>query len=490
MPRTGLTRRQALSLLTTVLAAPVLIGRATPALAQTAAQPLAMPALLDGTMAGGKRVFDLGVAPGVTEFFAGQQTATTGINRSYLGPILRMRKGDALRMNVANGMEEEISIHWHGLNLPAAADGGPHQVIAPGAIWSPEFEMRERAGTYWYHGHQMHRTAAHVWAGMAGVIRVEDAEADAAPLPATHGQDDFTLVVQDRRFDADGQMPYAPTMHDSMAGMAGDVIVVNGTVNPFLEVPAARIRLRILNGSNASFYSFRFADGRSFWQVAGDGGLLGAPVALTEMLLAPGERAEMIVDCHDAARVAFQALVFSAEVQMMGSRGIADIVELRPTGSPRAPGAMPDRMADLPPTGPASDTPRRFALEMGGMGMGMGMRMMGGGGFTINGQAMDMGRIDHVVPVDTSETWVIENPTPMFHPFHIHNTQFRILSRNGQPPDARESGPKDTVLVEPGGTVALQVRFDTFTDPDLPYMFHCHILEHEDAGMMGQFTVV
>lgn len=486
MPK-SLSRRRALAALGAAVAAPALLGRAGPAFAAWQRPQLTMSPLYEGTLGDGRRVFDLAAAAAETEFFAGEMTATIGINQSYLGPILRVRTSEALRVNVANGLAEPMTLHWHGLNLPAATDGGPHQVIAPGSVWSPEFEMRQRAGTYWYHGHMMHRTGAHVWAGMAGMIRVEDAEADAAPLPSSHGVDDFTLVLQDRRFTADFQMPYSLSMHDVMAGIAGDTALVNGVVSPFLEVPSGRIRLRLLNGSNASFYNLGFSDRRRFWQVASDGGLLAAPVELTEALLGPGERAEFVLDCDDGAAVSLLAEVFSAEVQMMGGRGTADFLELRPTGPIRAAGAMPDRLADLPVAEPsASVETRRFMLQMGG-GMGMGMM---GGGLTINGKAMDPDRIDVEVPVNQTETWVIENPSPMFHPFHIHNTQFRILDRSGQPPAPRDAGLKDTVTVAPGERVAVQVRFDDFVDPDRPYMYHCHILEHEDAGMMGQFTVV
>lgn len=480
--RATLTRRSLLQGSAAALAAPAFL-RAAAAQAVQMHNPLVMPALETGQAAEGQRVFELTARPGETEFFAGHRTRTIGLNQSYLGPILSIRSGQDLRMNVRNGLAEEMTLHWHGLQLPARADGGPHQTIAPGGLWSPEFTMRERAGTYWYHGHAMHRTAAHVWAGMAGVIRVDDAESDALDLPASHGVDDFTLVLQDRRFTADFQMPYAPTMHDNMAGMAGDTIVVNGVVDPYLEIPAGRIRLRLLNGSNGSFYTLRFSDGRAFHQIASDGGLLAAPVTLTEALLAPGERMELVADFDDGAIAALLADVFSAEVQMMGPRGTATMVELRPTGPSRPAGAMPDRLADLPAAeASAAQNERRFELQMGGMG-----RM---GGFTINGKAMDPARIDETVPAGAVETWIISNPTPMFHPFHIHNTQFRILRRNGAAPSPREAGFKDTVVLAPNDEVAVLCAFPEFSDAERPYMYHCHILEHEDAGMMGQFTVV
>lgn len=464
------------------LTAPALL-RAAAAQAQAAPTALVMPALFEGTLQNGRQVFDLNVAAGETRFFKDAATRTIGINQSYLGPILRIASGTPLRMNVTNGIDEEMTLHWHGLHLPGRADGGPHQAVAPGTTWSPEFDMLQKAGTFWFHGHQMHKTGAHVWAGMAGVIRVEDAESAALDLPASHGEDDFTLVLQDRRFTTDGQMPYAPSMHDQMAGMAGDVALVNGVINPYLEVPAGRVRLRVLNGSNGSFYNLHFADGRQFWQIATDGGLLAAPVPMSAALLGPAERAEFIVDFDSGAATQLLADVFGAEVQMMGGRGTVQFLDLRPTGPARATGALPDRLADLaPPTPAASSTTRHFSLEMTGRGMA--------GSFAINGQQMDPSRIDFEVPLGATETWVIVNTTVMFHPFHIHDVQFRILTRNGAAPAAHEAGLKDTVVLAPQERVEVQLSFTKFADPKAPYMYHCHILEHEDAGMMGQFVVV
>lgn len=451
--------------------------------ARTAAagQPLVLPPIDEGRIEGGRRVFDLGVASGRHEFRAGVETATIGINAGFLGPILSARAGDALRMNVANGLAEPMTLHWHGLHLPAAADGGPHQEIAPGAVWSPEFDLRQKAGTFWFHGHQHMKTAEHVWAGMAGVIRVTDDEEAALPLPRSHGEDDFTLVLQDRRFDAAGQMPYALTMHDRMAGMQGDVMLVNGQAGPVLDTDAPLIRLRILNGANGSFYGLHFADNRVFHQIASDGGLLAAPVPMNGAILGPGERGEFLVDLSDGAAVMLRAETFGSEVMMMGTAGVRDVIEIRP-GRARAAAALPERLADLPPPPEPTAPERNFSLAMTGMGMM--------GDFTINGRRFDHGRTDFSVAVGTTETWTWTNTTPMLHPMHIHDVQFRIVSRNGHPPAPQEAGLKDTVLIRPQETVTLRLSFADYADPALPYMYHCHILEHEDAGMMGQFTVI
>ncbi|MEZ5779143.1 MAG: multicopper oxidase domain-containing protein [Paracoccaceae bacterium] len=475
----SLSRRSVLAGLT-ALAAPALI-RPRPVLAASAGRPFVQPSLSEGRVEDGRRIFDLTVARSAHEIHPGTATETIGVNATFLGPILAARAGDRLRMNVENGIGEPMALHWHGLHLPAAADGGPHQEIAPGAVWSPEFDLMQKAGTFWFHGHQHEKTGAHVWAGMAGVIRVADEEEAVLPLPRSHGEDDFTLVLQDRRFDAAGQMPYTMNRHDRMAGMQGDVLLVNGRIAPLLEPDAPLVRLRVLNGANGSFFGLRFSDGRRFHQIASDGGLLAAPVPLKSAVLSPGERGEFLVDLSDGATVMLRAETFGAEVAMMGTTGTYDVMEIRPRAARSAP-VLPDRLAELSAPPDQTGAARTFALAMTGMGMM--------GDFTINGAMFDHGRVDFEVPLGVTETWTWINRTPMLHPIHIHDVQFRILSRNGRPPAAHEAGLKDTVLIRPQETVALRLSFSDFADPVHPYIYHCHILEHEDAGMMGQFTVV
>jgi blue copper oxidase len=457
--------------------------------------PLAIPPIDAGTVLGGVRVFDLSLQNGKTEFFKGFETDTSGINGSYLGPVLRMQSGETVRMHVTNNLGQVSTLHWHGFNLPASADGGPHQPINPGEVWSPEFMIHEGASTMWYHSHQMHQTAPQVWSGLAGMIIIDDEVSAGLSLPSDYGVDDIPLVLQDRRFKRDGSMPYDASMHDQMAGMIGNIPVINGTVLPYFNVTTGKLRIRLLNGANGSIYNLAFADGRSFVQIASDGGLLAAPVALSHLRLAPGERAEIIVDFGVNETVLLQSVAANTR----GSMGMGmmageqnpqfDLIEFRAGASLRPSEAVPETLTSLAEVSPkdASRT-RKFLLEMPGMGP---MRMLGmGGGYTINGHSMDMEYIDEVVKLGETEIWEIANAGPMTHPFHIHNTQFRILDRDGHPPAANEAGLKDTVVVDPGEVVRILIRFEHYTDSTHPYMYHCHILEHEDAGMMGQFTVV
>ncbi len=453
--------------------------------------PVSIPLVETGTVKDGVRVFDLTLQNGQTEFFDGLQTDTSGINGGYLGPVLRMRSGETVRMNVKNELGTESTLHWHGMNVPAHADGGPHQVFSSGETWSPELVVHEAASTMWYHSHLMGKTAEQVWSGLAGLIIIDDDHAAGLELPSEYGVDDIPLVLQDRRFYRDGSMPYEASMHDLMAGMVGNVPIVNGSVLPNFQVTTSKLRLRLLNGANASMYNLGFSDGRDFAQIASDGGLLEAPVNMSNLILAPGERAEIIVDFEQGETVQLYSIGAGTNASMMESEQSPrfSLIEFRAAPDLAPSSDIPDELVELQTVDEKSSTrTRKFLLEMPAMGP---MAMLGmGGGFTINGNAMDMNRIDEIVKVGEPEIWEIENAGPMKHPFHVHNTQFRVLDRNGQLPPKNELGLKDTILINAGETVRILVRFDHYTDAERPYMYHCHILEHEDAGMMGQFTVV
>lgn len=268
------------------------------------ANPLRIPPLQMPRMERGEKVFDLSIQHGESEFFSGLRTKTLGFSGHLLGPTLRATKGDKVRINVANRLGEATTVHWHGMHLPPIMDGGPHQTIASGETWQPHWTVTNEAATLWYHPHTLHKTGEQVYRGLAGLFLIDDSNASTIGLPAAYGFDDIPLIVQDRRFDKRGELVYddghdesrPPGLLDNPPGMLGDTILVNGTRAPFLSVPATLVRLRFLNGSNARRYNFGFADDRPFVQIATDGGLLEHPVERNRMLLAPGERAEILVD--------------------------------------------------------------------------------------------------------------------------------------------------------------------------------------------------
>lgn len=472
--------------------------------------PLRIPPLLEGRREGARRIFDLDIQSGTSEFFEGVRTPTLGINGAYLGPTVRCAAGDDVTLNVRNQLREPTTLHWHGLHVPAKYDGGPHQVIAAGGAWSPRFTIKQKAALCWYHSHLMGRTGEQVLRGLAGLFLIDDDEAKALALPSEYGVDDIPLVLQDRRIRSDGSFAYITSMHDTMMGYRGDVILVNGTSRPYLQVKRTRTRLRILNGSNARFYTLGRDDGRELVVIGSDGSLLDAPVRMRRLRLAPGERAEVLIDMEPDRTVVLMSYPDPIAgrgmgMGMMGGMGLDGdtfpILELR-AGKLEAGPPVPERLISVPGwETAAADRTRIFELDMGMMGMmGRRMGMMGGGGMMmgrggmgamgINGRAMDPRRIDERVPLGSTEIWEIRNATPLAHPFHVHDVQFRVLDRDGAPPSPHERGLKDTVVVEPGGSVRVITKFTDYADPQSPYMYHCHILEHEDAGMMGQYVIV
>jgi len=451
--------------------------------------PLAIPPLLEPAIVNGEKVFSLTAKSGRTELMPGAASETAGYNGTLLGPTIRAHRGERVRVEVNNELGETTTVHWHGMHLPAIMDGGPHQPIPPGNTWSPHWTVNNAAATLWYHPHTMGKTAEQVYSGLAGMFIVDDENSDALGLPNIYGVDDIPLIVQDRNFDDTGNLTYVRDKAQDNFGAMGDTILVNGTHGPYLDVPKQLIRLRVLNASNARRYDFGFSDGRPFRQIATDGGLLEAPVERTRMLLSPGERAEIIVDMSQTDQ---PVTLMSHEIQgaapmmhLMRTLSVGDndeyqifkILELRPQGTAATPGELPARLNTIAPLR-AEDAARTrlFAITD---------RM------SINAKPMDHARIDEVVTKDDIEIWEIDNREALFyHPFHIHDVQFQILDRDGRPPSDYERGWKDTVVVNPLEKVRVIARFSDYADPHTPYMYHCHILEHEDMGMMGQFVVV
>ena len=467
--------------------------------AQNQAQnELQIPALNAGEMQAGRQSYELQLQSGTSQFLSGLPTPTLGINGSFLGPTLRLKNGSDVAISVLNQLDEPSTLHWHGLHVPAKADGGPSQVIAPDETWRPSFTVRQKAGTFWYHSHLLNKTGEQVYKGLAGMIIIDDEESESLELPSTYGVDDIPLIVQDRRFNEDGSFRYVGMHRDVMTGVFGDRILVNGTTSAVFTPTTNKVRFRILNAANARTFNFALADGREFSLIASDGGFLEKPVALRNIVLAPAERVEIVVDFSDGGPVDLLSLPLEASspystIGMMRNMLSVNtesftILSIQPQSNLQRSTALPEKLTSISrmQEGEAART-RRFVLSMP---MGMMRRGRGRGGeFLINGNPMAMDTINEVVPVGTTEIWEIYNDSMMMHPFHIHHGQFQILDRDGVPPSPDEMGFKDTVKVGPGQTVRFIMRFENFSDPDTAYMYHCHILEHEDNGMMGQFTV-
>ncbi|RKF15464.1 cupredoxin [Roseovarius spongiae] len=444
--------------------------------------------------------------PGTHRFTEGIAARTLGWSQDYLGPTLRMRRGRTARLTAQNHLDSAITAHWHGLHVPGRQDGGPQSLIAPGQKLEQALDIDQPAGTFWYHSHPHGRTGDQVYRGLAGMLLIEDDDTASGALPSDYGVDDIPLIVQDKAFTRRGALEYDDGGMAAMQGFRGDRIVVNGALDPAVRVPQGLVRFRLLNASNSRVYVFSFDDDRRFHQIASDAGLLPAPVPRKQLQLAPAERAEILVDFSDGAggRLVSQ----DVPVQMMGGmmgggmmggmmgggsgpdtrNGVFRVLDIEVDRSrPAAVTTLPRELrgAHLPTYGEPVRR-RRFQLNMM-MGMGMMRGMFGGRPkLGINGQSYDMGRIDQQLRLGETEIWEI-TADMMSHPFHVHGTSFQVLSRNGRPVEFGETGMKDVVWVE--NSTEILVRFDQPASVEAPFMYHCHILEHEDSGMMGQFTV-
>lgn len=481
--------------------------------------------------------------------FAGKTVTTWGYNGNLLGPAVKLNKGQSVTVDIHNQLAEETTLHWHGLEIPGEVDGGPQGIIPAGGKRSVTFTPDQRAATCWFHPHQHGKTGRQVAMGLAGLVLIEDEEIRKLMLPKQWGIDDVPVIIQDKQFSADGQVDYQLDIMTAAVGWFGDTLLTNGAIYPQHAAPRGWLRLRLLNGCNARSLNIAASDNRPLYVIASDGGLLAEPVKVTELPMLMGERFEVLVDVSDGK--AFDLVTLP--VSQMGMaiapfdkpHPVMRVQPLLITAS----GTLPDSLTSMPSL-PSLEglTVRKLQLSMDPMLDMMGMqmlmkkygaqamagmdhgKMMGhmnndnmghgnmnhgnmnhgemgnmqhgdmgnmkhGGSFDfhnanrINGQAFDMNKPMFAAAKGQHERWVISGQGDMMlHPFHIHGTQFRILSENGKAPAAHRAGWKDTVRVE-GGVSEVLVKFDHDAPKEHAYMAHCHLLEHEDTGMMLGFTV-
>ena len=434
-----------------------------------AVAPLSIPPLLEPTIEDGVSDYRLTIGSSQHDYQQARMTDTYSYNGTpVLGPTLRLRTGDSVVIGVTNELDEATTTHWHGADVPAEDDGGPHSIIEPGQTWVADFDVIQPAATLWYHPHAHGSTAEHVYRGAAGLIIIEDDNPAAAVLPATYGVDDIPVIIQDRDFTEDGQLDFAIDQGDN--GNLYATLTVNGTINPFVDVPKGLVRLRLLNGSQARIYDLS-VEGANMTKIASDGGYLGSPVVLEQLVLAPGDRAEIIVNVGMESA----ALVDSA---------FGRVLELRPNGSASGTGMLPDKLATIERISESEITVDR-SFHMGDVRNFWEFDAK----WAINGVQFDMSRIDVRVQLGDTERWTLVGGDGQ-HVFHPHQIQFQILAINGEPPPPEESGWEDSVLVNADREVVIAARFNSYAAENTPYMFHCHILDHEDLGMMGQFLII
>ena len=456
-----------------------------------AQQVLPIPDTLSG------KNFNLRMHKDSVQWFQGKITQTLSFNEyKYLGPTLILNKGEEVNISVKNEIGDTTTMHWHGLHVPAIWDGGPHSPILDGDTWKPNFTVLDKASTYWYHPHFDKKTALQAIKGAAGLIIVRDKEEATLALPRTYGVDDIPLVVQCKQLDADNQaMP---------RGMQDSTLMVNGAINAYVNLPAQVIRLRLLNASGERSFNFGFSQNKSFYVIGNDGGLLKKPAATTRVRLSPGERAEVLIDLTGMNTQSLYLMSYASELNVGVQGGptmpmppgsppmdsplngidytILKIQVVAQTSSPIT--SIPNSLVTLFPYEEKNASTTRLINITAKDSLTMD------GPFFFNDSTFDMMRIDYTIPLNSTEIWSITNKSMVAHPFHTHDVQFYILDRDGNPAPERERGRKDVVLVEPNETVRIIMKFEDHADTIVPYMYHCHVLMHEDDGMMGQFMVV
>jgi blue copper oxidase len=445
------------------------------------ANPLKIPPLLEPRIdEDGRKVFDLRLQAGMSELLPGKPTETWGANGTYLGPTLRATNGDRVAISVTNELPVATSIHWHGMHLPPDADGGPHQMINPGASWSPSWTIDQPAASLWYHPHPHGLTEDHVYRGLAGLFLLDDPDASALALPNRYGVDDIPVIIQDAQFDDQGRLEFGDSLF-SPIGRLGFEILVNGTHDPHLDISSQRVRFRLLNASSARSYNIGFADNRPFHLIGTGGGLLAEAHRLTRVQLSPGERAEILAQFGGSDRAVLRSFevdlgLDGLQARFAGADDRFDLLQVRAAAELTPAPPLPDRLVHHERLAETDAVRvRRFELN---------------GSSRINDKKMNMTRIDEKVTVDTTELWEVTNQSGNPHNFHVHDVQFQIVSYAGAAPPPALAGRKDTIFIPPHAAVRFLVRFTDYTSPTWPYMFHCHLLRHEDNGMMGQFLVL
>ena len=419
---------------------------------------------------------------GYKQIIPGLTTAVWGYNGIFPGPTIVARTGVPVWLRVRNSLPEATVNHLHGGHVPVSMDGHAMDYIQPGTFHDYLYPNNQVASTLWYHDHTMDRTGAHVIKGLAGFYILQDDFEASLPLPK--GAQDIAFVIQDRLFNADGSFNYSLSHMSIMNGFKGDVLLVNGAVQPYCKVSTRKYRLRILNGSNSRQYELALGNGAPFVQIGSDGGLLAAPVTRSSLFICPGERVEVIVD-FGGEKVGRQIVLKN----LLGSGRTADVMRFDVSKKETDTASIPSRLR------PIMRMPESMAMKTRTFVLGMSMQNMQPV-MTINGLAYDHMRVDADPMLDCTEIWEFVNPMNMYHPMHAHDIMWQVLDRNGVPPPAWEMGLKDTFYVPPNGRVRVIGTFAHYAcDPDMMahlsnYMLHCHILEHEDHGMMAQFKVM
>lgn len=406
--------------------------------------------------------YRLPIRQAMAELLPGVQTPVLGFGGQFVGPTIRTRVGRKVRVAFRNQLADTHSnVHLHGGHVAPEHDGHPMAVIEPGRERQYEYPNNQEATTLWYHDHSHHTEAEHVYRGLHGFYLITDEDEEQLRLP--EGQYDIPIMMCDARFDENGEMIFSPFDFDR------PVILVNGRPQPYFPVHARKYRFRLLNASTHRVLTLNLG-GVPITQIGSDGGLLPAPVQLTELTLGPAERADVVIDfgsCRPGDQLVLADL-------------IGPVLRFDVTRRVHDHSRVPSRLRHMPPLARPSNA-RELTLSTDFVNILS----------LIDGKLFDATRVDARIRHGATETWKINNVDTDFggvnHTFHLHLVQFRVLDRDGVPAGPAEAGWKDTVLIRPGRSVRVQATFRGFTGR---YVYHCHMLEHSSFGMMAQMEIV
>ncbi len=447
----------------------------------------------------------------------GRPTRMWTYGGDFPGPTIRRPTGERTTVTFTHRLPREageLTTHLHGGHNTAADDGQPggltrslprsrycdisprlgerqsgnDLLIRPGGSRTYTYDFienggRERGAMHWYHDHRLDHTARNVWRGLAGMWISHDDVDDALHLPG--GRRDIPLMLSDRSFDRDNQLtnPFGGSAHAPDDGVTGRHILVNGAILPHHSVRACRYRLRILNASNFRSYNLRIGGGAEITQIGTEAGLLPRPLRRRTLLIGPGERVDVIVDFSRAKHsdVVLASVRREGAVQALGAQSyVGPLMQFRVGARTKDSTVIPPELRPLPEwidAAPAApDKEWRISI---------------GGGFLaswlINDRTYDPSFVEHRARLGTTETWKVVNATKVAHLIHLHHTDWYLLSRNGRKPEPWEACLKETFFMDPGDELLLAGRFSDYAGK---YVVHCHMLDHEDHGLMSQFETV
>ncbi|WP_328506072.1 multicopper oxidase family protein [Streptomyces sp. NBC_00391] len=445
--------------------------------AATNTATLNIPDLLEGTTSDGTTTFTLTARTGTHEVLSGVSSDTAGYNGSYLGPTMKWTTGSTVLLNITNDLDADTSVHFHGAHIPPDMDGGPQNAFAAGKTWSPTFEILDEAKTLWYHPHALGTTAEQVVHGLAGLIIVEDETDASAALPSEYGVDDIPLVLQCLATDAAGDIKY--DLNGYLRNTLSFPVLCNGTnvddTTLTFTATRTRTRFRVLNASPSDIITVQRGDGGTLTQIATEQGYLTEAAEVESIRLVAGGRAEFVMDLGDA--VTLQAVITTGWVR--GGSGTFDFLTVTPDASD-TPDDLPSSLNTIERYDTSGFTAREITLDQDGLEMAIN----GAVGTTMDSMATIM------TTLGSKEIWTITNNTMLEHSFHLHDVPFQLIEINGEEPTGVDLGWFDTYEVVGGGSIKIAMEFTDFADDTYMYMLHCHLLQHEDEGMMAGLMVM